>query len=128
MERADTGFPYMWSHENGTRSSPLMLRFGYIPGNWKVPARPFLGRGVKAGFVEARSIMNTGLNVLVRSCEGVSVLGSNIPTLNMKRELNWSPYDIAMTLCPTSLYAVIGQARTSLRAFRGFSMLNVENG
>ena len=128
MDRADKGFPYMWSHENGTRSSPHMLRFGYIPGNWKVPARPFLGRGVKAGFVKARSIMNTGLNVLVRSCEGVSVLGSNMPTLNMKRELNWTPYDIAMTLMPpSSLYAVIGQARDFTSVLSGgFSMLNVE--
>ena len=49
--------------------------------------------------------MNTGLNALYVRGGVVSVLGSNIPTLNMKgAELG--PYDIAMTLMPPTSYTL----------------------
>lgn len=110
MVRKRPNFPYVWSHEFGTRSPKSMKRFGYLPGKWRVPRRPFIKKGLKAGMESARSIVNAGLVNVVAEMNGLGGLRLPYPRFDLSKELQWSGYDtISMFSPPTALYAVGGR-------------------
>lgn len=110
MRRREADFPYVWSHEMGAGPSRAMKRFGYLPGKWKVPRRPFLARGIREGMEAARGIVNAGLVGIVREMNGLDALQLPYPRFDLTKEFKWSGYDtLAMYAPPSALYAVGGR-------------------
>lgn len=128
QKRANPNYSYVWSHEYGATGS-RMFKFGIKEwGNFSVPARPFLQKGISEGMKRSRLFAT---NEFVSFSADMKKMFS--PTfkmetgINMQREFHITTADVMMTLLPPSaMYAMLGGGMDYFNMLSGeFGMDNV---